>query len=120
MQRAVGATRSVGELARQKEVEFRSHRFAGVYHQAQILCPLKEPGECLIFEQRPLACRLFDLPVATRQEFLGKPDQELDDISHKVYFAFTSSFLGNNFAFYVKRSDFRQICANLFPPAVKK
>ncbi|MBW2134479.1 MAG: hypothetical protein JRG72_04485 [Deltaproteobacteria bacterium] len=53
MQRAVGATRSVGELARQKEVEFRSHRFAGVYHQAQILCPLKEPANVLFLSSVP-------------------------------------------------------------------
>ncbi len=94
IQRAVEASRAWRELKRQAGTDYRSEGLAAAYRQAQILCPLSEYGECLIFENRPLSCRLFDLPAGDRQDFEIRLPHALEEISNSVYFAFTSRFPG--------------------------
>ena len=65
------------------------------YRQAHILCPLNELGQCLLFENRPVACRLFDLPLEARREVASELQQGLARLSREVWFAFTSNFPGN-------------------------
>jgi Fe-S-cluster containining protein len=94
IQRAVEASRSLRELVRQEHTDFHSPGFAATYREAQILCPLNELGECLIFENRPVACRLFDVADQDRQDLLKELPLTLKSISDNVYFAFTSQFPG--------------------------
>lgn len=94
IQRALEVNRDLRELERPEGADFRTPGFAAAYRQAQILCPLNELGECLIFEHRPLACRVFDLADQERQDFLEDVQRELDRISDNLYFAFTSRFRG--------------------------
>jgi protein-tyrosine phosphatase len=94
IQRAVQVSRQLRELVQQKPTNFRSPAFAATYRRAQILCPLNELGECLIFESRPMACRLFDLPAQDRQDWLEKLPRRLNNISDSLFFAFTSRFPG--------------------------
>jgi Fe-S-cluster containining protein len=94
IQRAVAVNRKLRVLLGQAPGNFRSPVFAMTYRRAQILCPLNELGECLIFENRPLACRLFDLPARGHQDFLGELPRTLNHISDSLYFAFTSRFPG--------------------------
>lgn len=94
IQRALEVSRAVRGLERREETSFRSHGFAETYRRAQILCPLNEYGECLIFENRPVACHLFDLAAPDRQDLLQDLPHRLDNISDNVYFAFTSRFPG--------------------------
>ena len=94
IERAVEVCRFLRELAGQEPADFRSPAFATAYRRARILCPLNEFDECLIFENRPLACRLFDLPAQDRQSFLAELPQRVNRISNDLYFAFTSRFPG--------------------------
>jgi Fe-S-cluster containining protein len=94
IQRAVEVSRGLRELVRQEQTNFRSPGFAATYRGAQILCPLNELGECLIFENRPVACRLFDLPAQDRQGLLEGLPYKFSSISDNLYFAFTSRFPG--------------------------
>lgn len=90
VQRALEVSRAVRGLERREATDFRSAGFAELYRQARLLCPLNELGDCLIFANRPVACRLFDMTPQDREE-LGKtlPD-EVAEISGRVYAAFTS------------------------------
>ncbi|MFZ2089276.1 MAG: dual specificity protein phosphatase [Desulfobaccales bacterium] len=90
---ALKANRAVRRLEKEQG-NFRSPGFEAAYRQAQILCPLNEVGECLIFENRPLSCRLFDLEVQERRELWEYLHQEQTKTSADLYFAFTSRFPG--------------------------
>jgi Fe-S-cluster containining protein len=94
IQRAVAVSRELRQLVQQEPTNFRSPAFASAYRGAQLLCPLNELGECLIFENRPLACRLFDLPAPDRQDLSKELPLRLNNISHNLFFAFTSRFPG--------------------------
>lgn len=94
IQRAVDASRAWRELKQQTEADYDDEALAAAYRQAQILCPLNEYGECLIFENRPLSCRIFDLPAWDREDFAARLPQALGEISDSVYSAFTSRLPG--------------------------
>jgi hypothetical protein len=95
IQRALGVSRSLKELRGQDAIDLHSPGLAAAYREAQILCPLNEYGECLIFENRPLACRLFDVPAEARRHFLKELPHQLKNISDNLYLAFTSRLPGN-------------------------
>lgn len=64
------------------------------FRERDILCPLNHEGECLIFDQRPLACRKWDLSNEQLQHpavNLHLPTA-LESISRNLFFAFTSAF----------------------------
>jgi Fe-S-cluster containining protein len=88
--RAVEASRRLREIFHQEQMDLSSPGLAAAYRRAHILCPLNEFEECLIFENRPLACRLFDAPARERQSFLGELPHRLKNISDNLYQAFTS------------------------------
>lgn len=95
IQRAVEVNRCLRELQPDKAMDDLEEGFAAQYRQAHILCPLNELGQCLLFENRPVACRLFDLPREDRREVTLGLQQGLARLSREVWFAFTSSFPGN-------------------------
>jgi hypothetical protein len=70
--------------------------FRAAYREADLLCPLNDLGECLIFEDRPLACRLSDLDEAARQELRPKLEEELSRLSRGVFVAYASRFPGED------------------------
>jgi Fe-S-cluster containining protein len=94
IQRALEASRGLRELMRQEQTDLSNPGLAAAYRRAHILCPLNELEECLIFENRPLACRLFDVPAQERQDFLKELPHQLKHISDNLYLAFTSRFPG--------------------------
>lgn len=95
IQRAVEVNRCVRELQPGDVMDDLGEGFAEKYRQAHILCPLNELGQCLLFENRPVPCRLFDLPLEDRREVTLELQQGLARLSREVWFAFTSSFPGN-------------------------
>jgi Fe-S-cluster containining protein len=94
IERALEAGRSLRELRRQEQTGLSDPALAAAYRQAHILCPLNEFEECLIFENRPLACRLFDVPAQERQDCFAELPHQVKNISDSVYLAFTSRFPG--------------------------
>lgn len=53
-------------------------------------CPLSEDGLCIIFENRPMQCRLFELPEERNSELWDElVGPALSDLSRQVYLAFT-------------------------------
>jgi Fe-S-cluster containining protein len=94
IQRAVAVSRKLRELTRQQPANVPNPDLAATYRQAHLVCPLNDQQKCLIFEDRPLACRLFDLPARDHQAFLGELPRTLTHISDSLYFAFTSRFPG--------------------------
>ena len=67
------------------------------------LCPLDESGKCLLFSQRPTACRLFNLPAEERSAVAADLEVALAKISRDLYFALTSRFSGKaDLAFSLK------------------
>jgi len=95
IQRAVEVNRCVRALQSGEAMGDLGEGFAEKYRQARILCPLNELGQCLLFENRPVVCRLFDLPLKERRELTSELQQNLAQLSGEVWFAFTSSFQGN-------------------------
>lgn len=67
------------------------------YSEKRILCPLSDNGNCLLFDSRPLACRLSDLG----DEQYKHPavhtllPKTLKAVSANLFFAFTSRFPGD-------------------------
>lgn len=59
------------------------------YRAAHLLCPLNIYEECLIFPQRPLACRRFDLGAATPPDLLPRIEEQLADLSQRLFAAFS-------------------------------
>ena len=99
IQRAVEVSRRLRELEPEDNL---GEEFARKYRQADILCPLNELGQCLLFENRPLACRLFDVPPTERRRLAPELQQGLARLSGEVWFAFTSSFPENpSFTFFL-------------------
>jgi len=94
IQRAVEVTRRLRELEPNGKMDDLGEEFARKYRQADILCPLNELGQCLLFENRPLSCRLFDVPPTERRQLAPELQQGLTRLSGEVWFAFTSSFPG--------------------------
>jgi hypothetical protein len=94
IQRAVEVTRMVRQMKGREMMDDLGAGFAKFYRQAHLLCPLNELGECLLFEWRPLTCRLFDLPGDGRQGLLDELEQGLARISDMLFFAYTSNFPG--------------------------
>ena len=74
--------------------ETEGDRFAERYQEAHILCPLNEFSECLVFADRPVACRLFDLAEPARSEVLDILQPGLAKLSRELLFAFTAEFPG--------------------------
>lgn len=92
VQRALEAGRVIKELPNPMQRNYSGEEFAQIYRQARILCPLSELGECLIFPDRPLACRLFDLDGPERREVIRDITPKLAKTSKDLFFAFTSQF----------------------------
>ncbi|WP_461208884.1 protein-tyrosine phosphatase family protein [Desulfocurvus sp. DL9XJH121] len=64
------------------------------YRERDILCPLSEDGRCLVFDSRPLPCRMADLGDAQLRDpavVLELP-KTLKTLSANLFFAFTSKF----------------------------
>jgi Fe-S-cluster containining protein len=93
--RALEVSHSLRELRGQDQTDLHRPGLAEAYRRALILCPLNEFEECLIFENRPMACRLFDVAVQECQDFLEELPHQLKKISDNLYFAFISRFPGN-------------------------
>lgn len=92
VQRALEAGRAQKALPHPNRGNYSGEQFAQIYRQAHILCPLSELGECLIFPDRPMACRLFDLPGQARHEVIQGLEPGLAKTSRELFFAFTSEF----------------------------
>lgn len=63
--------------------------------RACINCPLNESHQCMVFDARPVACRLFDLPEKERAELSNDLQEALTTLSQQVWFAYASSFPEN-------------------------
>jgi hypothetical protein len=55
-------------------------------------CPLLEDGRCLLAEDRPLECRLDDLPAGEADAERRELAPALHDLSGQLFLAFTASF----------------------------
>jgi protein-tyrosine phosphatase len=94
IERALEAGRAQKELIGKGGEEGRGDHFVEGYRQARILCPLNEFSECLVFPDRPVACRLFDVTEPERQKVLTALQPGLARVSQELYFAFTAEFAG--------------------------
>jgi protein-tyrosine phosphatase len=94
IERALEMARVLKELMGkgEGEGEGRGDRFGAAYRQARILCPLNEFSECLVFPDRPLACRLFDVSEPERRRLLTDLQPGMAKVSQELFFAFTSEF----------------------------
>ncbi len=61
--------------------------------EAAFWCPLSEDERCEIFDQRPVSCRLGDLPAALREKLAaGQAAPILKALSRDIFLAFTAEF----------------------------
>ena len=62
------------------------------------ICPLLEEGRCLAFDQRPLTCRVHDLPEDERRALWDKTlVPALDKLSREVYQTLAGQFMPEGF-----------------------
>lgn len=100
--KAMAAAGLLREMAREGTVDPRDEDFLHRYRERRILCPLSESGKCLIFANRPISCRFFDLAAEQRLAAMADVATSLAKISGEVYFALTSRFLGKTeFLFFL-------------------
>ena len=61
------------EIDRSRDPSAKLREF---YRQERIKCPLNVDAKCIVYEGRPLACRLYGLPVSLRgtTKIFGKPN----------------------------------------------
>lgn len=64
------------------------------YALEKILCPLNRESKCVLFENRPIQCRLYGIPDDATDIDLVK--KMLFDISRNVFFSFSGFFLEND------------------------
>lgn len=64
--------------------------FAGLYREAGMICPLSVDNKCLVFEDRPSACRCF--PAAGQSLDFGDINEAVISLSRNVYLALTGKF----------------------------
>ena len=64
---------------------------ASAYGGEHLLCPLSELGECRIFDMRPVACRMADLPRELRRSpsLTTVLDKRLAEVSRHLWHAYT-------------------------------
>lgn len=72
----------------------RQEAIARATSSNRLLCPLDDTGACILFSQRPTACRLIDLSAEERSAIATDLDVALAKISRDLYFALTSRFPG--------------------------
>lgn len=95
IQRAVAVLRRMRELHQGGKIDHLGQEVSEKIRQARFLCPLNESRRCRLFEARPAACRLFDLPLEERLRLSADVQKVLTRLSGDVWFAFTSRFPGN-------------------------
>ncbi|HAA04884.1 MAG TPA: phosphatase [Syntrophobacteraceae bacterium] len=95
IERAVAVLRRKRELPQGGKIDDQGEVLVEKCRQARVLCPLNESRQCRLFEARPVACRLFDLPHGERLVHSAVVEQGLTRLSGDVWFAFTSRFPGN-------------------------
>jgi Fe-S-cluster containining protein len=93
VKKAVEANKTLREIGyKQGRPESITDDLHEKYRKADLLCPLNEYGECLIFDQRPLPCRIFDLPDDEREDMRRELDNDMRQLSKSLFFAFTADF----------------------------
>lgn len=82
IERAVLAAEKMRDIQKQRKMEMErsgdpSAQLREFYGQERIKCPLNVDAKCIVYEARPLACRLYGLPVALRgaAKIFGKPHE---------------------------------------------
>jgi protein-tyrosine phosphatase len=96
---AVERARKIRGLKREKASQRPSPdanpvRFADLYQNAKLLCPLNQDGACLLYDHRPVRCRLAHLPEDVKENI--QYDEALFGLSQSVFLAFSGQFLENN------------------------
>jgi len=92
IQRALEVGKAQKKLGLMPEGDYSPDQLAERYRLGHILCPLSEFGECLVFPDRPVACRLFDVAGPERHVVLKGLEPGLAKISKELFLAFTSEF----------------------------
>jgi hypothetical protein len=87
---------SLSRKARQGAID---RAVPGIFRD-RLLCPLNESGRCLIFANRPVSCRLSDLPAEERREVITGVADILERISGEAYFALTSRLIKREGLFF--------------------
>lgn len=96
IERAVEVTRRVQELRRRLEEEgwqgdSLRQQLHIIYEQAKIRCPLNLEAKCILYDARPIACRMHGLAMEaqvklersgnlTQRSELSKPEADLDEV----------------------------------------
>jgi Fe-S-cluster containining protein len=58
----------------------------------QTLCPFSHKGKCLVFDNRPLQCRTYGMPITAAHDLWEEMAPALDQISADLFFVLTGSF----------------------------
>ena len=67
-------------------------------NSAERVCPLSLDGKCALYDQRPLACRLYDHETASEAE-KSTIARDVRFLSENLFLAFTGSFLRSDLVF---------------------
>ncbi|WP_147822503.1 protein-tyrosine phosphatase family protein [Salidesulfovibrio onnuriiensis] len=57
------------------------------------ICPLLEDGRCLLFDSRPVSCRVFGMEEHAAEAFWEEFEPRLGTLSENIYLALTSELL---------------------------
>ncbi len=56
-------------------------------------CPLSENGQCLLFDSRPVSCRVFGMEERAAEAFWERYEPRLNTLSENIYLALTSELM---------------------------
>ncbi len=89
VERAMEASRALRLSLREAGGRVQDKAVADAYRARNVVCPLSEMGECMVFEERPLTCRLHGVEGEMRREVEGWARRELNSISAGLWLAFS-------------------------------
>lgn len=85
------------QFSRAERSEWRKLRKTdAVLSEAGTVCALLDEGQCLLFEHRPLRCRLSGLPDDVAEKYWNTLEPRLQTMSENIYLALTSELLDEN------------------------
>ncbi|EPR43853.1 Dual specificity protein phosphatase [Desulfovibrio sp. X2] len=90
-ERALSAARELREVTRAHGGALGDEGLAAAYRAREQVCPLSELGECMVFNQRPLQCRLFGVEPGLRAEVREWAAAEMASLSGGLWLALTGS-----------------------------
>ncbi len=88
---AINRAIEVSRIIRELKSSVSQEEMIQAYRQRNLICPLSVAGRCLLFDYRPVRCRIYGVNPGLLDK--GLIDSVLDNLSREIFFALSGAFL---------------------------